>query len=133
MRFIDRIIQQWDPKGEGKLRGRLMGAVKLRIQNIADYIFENNSQTYALAHEIPTCAPPWPTFYMEWELPSSFRGEDGTLKSAGAFAGMNLACLCLGKQVHVSAVEGKEWRWLLTMALFVDLGSHIPIVTTIYR
>lgn len=51
----------------GRFADALDEAVKLRIQNVADYYYQTSPQEdWNLREDFPDIAPPWPLFWMEY-------------------------------------------------------------------
>jgi hypothetical protein len=57
---------------DGRFAEALNEAVKVRIQNVADYYYQTSPQeNWNLRDDFPDIAPPWPLFWMEYRSPSS--------------------------------------------------------------
>jgi hypothetical protein len=54
----------------GLFADALTSAVKVRIQNVADYYYQTSPQEqWNLREDFPDIAPPWPLFWMEYKNP----------------------------------------------------------------
>lgn len=92
----------------GRFAETLGAAVKVRIQNVADYYYQTSPQeNWNLREDFPDIAPPWPLFWMEYHNPSLVN-ISGTLTHAAAGYAVGILMLARDRD----SIEGDEARAL---------------------
>lgn len=103
-------------------------AVVLRIDNVARYYFEVNSQeNWSLETDFPNIAPPFEAFWMEYKSPGIINSEGKIKPVAPALKTGRFGALFTVKEIP--EIEAKEAdtdaHWAMTALCFVDLpGIH---------
>lgn len=112
----------------GRFAEALNEAVKVRIQNVADYYYQTSPQEdWNLREDFPDIAPPWPLFWMEYRNPSLIN-TNGRLASAAVRYAVGMLVLARDRE-SVEADEARALtylpgaRWVVLAKVFLAYDS----------
>jgi len=118
-----------------KLRDVLQRAVKVRLQNVADYFFVVGNKDMSLEEDFPRLTPPWPIWWAEWIQPKVIRmsGDEMRLERQP-----RVGVLVLTPEFPdlPELNGGTHIRWVSIIVMWVwheqDRGSAPSIVQTLW-
>lgn len=117
----------------GGLADALNEAVKVRIQNVADYYYQTSPQEdWDFREDFPDIAPPWPLFWMEYRNPSLIN-TSGHLASTPVRYAVGVLILARdrdslegGEARALTYLPGARWAVLAKVFLAYDSPSTTP-------
>lgn len=115
--FYEEITKLVDTSTEERLKAisEIMDKSEIvNIQNVADYYFEvSDQEIWQVEKDFPNLAPPFPFFWMEYQIPDFVNGDYGKLPVKGAVRRVG---------VMIAAQEIEEGitteKWALNIVLF---------------
>jgi len=98
----------------------------MKVQNVADYVFEKPAMEWRIGQDFPNIAPPFPDIWMEWQQETRWCMTKSSPDFPDRFrAGLHLHAMDLRHHQFDEALAAKfaGCRWVGSGCFFLDIGD----------
>jgi len=115
--LLDKLLPKMSDVQRGNLPEVLQKATFIRLQNVADYYWEESYQDEWDSKDFPNCTPPWPLVWAEWKQPEfSNSPRYGKRRHGLAHRG-----ICAMVESHdAGANEQGTFRWIVRVTGIIE-------------